>query len=60
MTHKGNAAGLISLTSDIPEGRQVLAQRRMSGRVAKVFTSERSNYLRVGSFCAHIVHSMIP
>ena len=42
------AADLIALSLDIPEGRQVLAQRRMSGRLAKVFTDAHSNpYLQV-------------
>ena len=47
LTHTRKAAGLISMITDIPEGRQVLAQRRMSGRVAKVFTSDCSEYLQV-------------
>ena len=46
------------MTTEIPEGRQVLAQRRMSGRVAKIFTSERSQYVQVGRFCAHIIRIM--
>ena len=58
MTHRRNAAGLMSMTTLLPEGRQVLAQRRMSGRVAKVFTSTRSEYLQVGSTYAYIIHSM--
>ena len=58
MTHKGNAAGLMSLTTEGPEGRQVLAQHRMSGRVAQLFTSDRSDHLQVGSFCAHITYSL--
>ena len=46
------------MTTEIPEGRQVLAQRRMSGRVAKIFTSGRSQYPQVGRFCAHIIRIM--
>ena len=48
-------AALMALTTALPEGRQVLAQRSMSGRVANFFTSERSEYLQVGrvlcSYC---------
>ena len=59
VTHtRKTAAALISMTAEIPEGRQVLAQRRMSGRVAKIFTSERSDYLQVGRFCGHIMRSV--
>ena len=57
VTHKRHAAGLISMTTDLPEGRQVLAQRRMSGRVAAVFTSDYcSDYLQVRSvWCSYCV-----
>lgn len=42
------AADFILLSIETPEGRQVLAQRRMSGRLAKVFTAAHSNpYLQV-------------
>ena len=60
VTHKRNAAGLISMTTLLPEGRHVLAQRRMSGRVAKVFTSERSEYLQVGSVLCSYPTETIP
>ena len=47
--HKSTVAALMVMTTDLQTGRHVLAQRRMSGQVAKVFTSVRSEYLQVGS-----------